>query len=475
MKRAFMYAGLIGIIITVMVTAAALWYVRPYLPAVGLLLVGLVSAVMVCGFLLLLAYGWLLLRGMWLNQQVIHRGEVVVLRQGDSILHLSAMQQQATRMTSITEVTPVPAIPPPVYPPPSLADMLPQAPSFASIAHQIAPGRLILGYNAQGAIYGDVSDLLSMGVVGKPGRGKSVALLYYLAMLILAQASIYIFDPHGSLNEVASFLNYSDDLSEIAAIVPVLHQELDERLALWKRTRQIRQPLLVLIDELPVISRYEQKNKPEYSVLGLTERIVLEARKLNCYVIVSGQSLPAEVLPTLTRDNLSSRIVFHSSDAHAKMIGLDEVSRKKFLPLLKRAQPGTAILDVSRRAEPDIVALPYTTIDDLRDALRKSQNAFNELHSGFHGLSELSTDNPYESFHAVVTGKLESGMKDAVKGDESIPAFSNAEREEIIRIANIQLATQGRVVRSKIPAAMTPPRNNAFYPVVKYILDEEGL
>lgn len=358
---------------------------------------------------------------------------------------------------------------------PAPTTLLPQAPTFRSIASQIQPGRLILGFNSQGAIYGDVSDLLSMGVVGKPGTGKSSALLYYLAMLLLVDASVWVFDPHGSLNELAGCINYTDDLNEIADIVPELHKELDERSALYKRTKRVKKPLLVLIDELPVISRWEQKNKPTHSTLELVERFVLEARKWNCFVILSGQSLPAEVLPTLTRDNLSSRIVFNSSNAHARMAGLDEESRKKLLPMLKRAQPGTAILDVSRRSEPDIVSLPYTTIDDLRDAVGMCEEPFNELHSGFQELSELSRHTSSESFNGVITGKLVNPMKAGVKSDESIPEFSGEEEEQIIRIAQAQQATYGKVIRSRIPMAMNPPRNNAVYPVVKYVLDRKGL
>jgi len=61
------------------------------------------------------------------------------------------------------------------------------------------------------------------------------------------------------------------------------------------------------------------------------------------------------------------------------------------------------------------------------------------------------------------------------KLDESIPEYSREEAEEILQIARTQLATYGRVIRSRIPAAMNPPRNNAIYPVVKLILDREGL
>src|SRR5207248_8379973 len=167
-----------------------------------------------------------------------------------------------------------------------------------------------------------------------------------------------------------------------------------------------------LVDELPALARYEERVKPRVSVLDLAEKIVTQNRKHNCFCLLTGQSLPANVLPTLTRDNLSSRLVFNSSDMHARMAGLDEESRKKLLPLLKSAQPGTAILDVSRRAEPDIAAVPFTSVEDVRgivESAGKSEEAFSELHSGFHELSELSEKREHvarESRFRVVSGNL---------------------------------------------------------------------
>lgn len=245
----------------------------------------------------------------------------------------------------------------------------PQAPPFASIKSLIRPGKLILGYTVQGPIYGDITDLLSMLFAGKPGTGKSTALLYYLSMLLLTDASVYIFDHQGSLNELADFLPYFGEFKQFADPMPGIYQELREREDLWRDGKQVRKPMLVLADELPAVARYEEKNRVRYSLLDLAEEIVLEHRKHNVYCLLTGQSFPADILPTITRDNCSSRILFNSSPDHARMVGLDAESRKKMLPLLKSAPQGTAILDVTRRPEPDIVAIPYTTVEDARDAL----------------------------------------------------------------------------------------------------------
>ena len=462
MNRLAALLMLTSMIVVSLITAVSLWFMRPYLPYLAMFLV-VVFVVVV-----LLLVSWLALHVAHHAVKVVHATDeaVYVSTLGRVRVHQHTPFQTASTGTAVSQV-PTLALPEP--------NRLPTAPAFSAIAHQIGDGRLILGYSNQGAIYGSVDDLLSMGVVGKPGTGKSSALLFYLTMLILSGAMVYVLDPHGSLNELSAYMNYTDDLEDIGVVVPELHKELDERSALYKQTKRVRKPLLVLIDELPVISRWEQKNKPEHSTLELVERVVLEARKFNCYVILSGQSLPAEVLPTLTRDNLSSRIVFNSSGAHARMIGLDELSRKKLLPLLKSAPSGTAILDVSRRSEAIIVSLPHTSIDDLREAVGMNEYAFTELHTGFQGHSPLSQETPSESFHAVVSGNLVNQVKADEKLDESIPEYSREEAEEILQIARTQLATYGRVIRSRIPAAMNPPRNNAIYPVVKLILDREGL
>jgi len=317
----------------------------------------------------------------------------------------------------------------------------PVAPPFASMRSLIRPGRLILGYNTQGPITGDVGDLLSMAFVGKPGTGKSTGLLYYLAILLLVEASVYVFDPQGSLYEVSDLMPYYGEYDEIYNAIPAIYEELEDREDLWRRTKQVKNPLLVLVDELPALARYEERVKPATSVLDLAEKIVTQNRKHNCFCMLTGQSLPANVLPTLTRDNLSSRLVFNSSDMHARMAGLDEDSRKKLLPLLRKAQPGTAILDVSRRPQPDIAALPFTTVDDLRMI--------------------LDGNDP----EAVPASQV---VPDSGTGTGTpFLSISAEEREQIISVR------KSGVPRRDMCLALG--KGKYYYDVVKQVLDEEGL
>jgi hypothetical protein len=246
-------------------------------------------------------------------------------------------------------------------------EKLPQAPLFHQMCHLIKPGRLVLCWTLRGPLYGAITDLLSMVIIGLPGRGKTTALMYYVAMLLAAGAEVYVWDPHSSMNELAGIarLHYSDDLEEMSESVPGLFDELEERRLLWKTSKQVKRPLLLLVDELPVIGQYAMKHNK--AMLDLIEKFVLEARKWNCYFIGAGQSTDAEILPTRVTENLSSRIAFFCSDRRARMAGLDEKSIKQLLPLLKPdTVKGRMIFDCSRIGEPVLGAIPAITIRDLQ-------------------------------------------------------------------------------------------------------------
>jgi hypothetical protein len=246
-------------------------------------------------------------------------------------------------------------------------EKLPQAPLFREMCHLIRPNRLVLCWTLRGPLYGAITDLLSMVIIGLPGRGKTTALMYYVAMLLAAGAEVYVWDPHSSMNELAGIarLHYSDDLEEMSESVADLLNELEERRLLWKTSKQVRRPLLLLVDELPVIGQYAMKHNK--AMLDLIEKFVLEARKWNCYFIGAGQSTDAEILPTRVTENLSSRIAFFCSDRRARMAGLDEKSIKQLLPLLKPdTVKGRMIFDCSRIGEPVLGAIPAITIHDLQ-------------------------------------------------------------------------------------------------------------
>jgi hypothetical protein len=264
---------------------------------------------------------------------------------------------------------------------------IPTAPPFHEMCHLISRERLILCYTAEGPAYGTVDDLLSMAVTGKPGRGKTTALMYYVTILLSIGAEVIIWDPHGAMGELA-LLNgkrleglpatarvvYLDRKEDIIGSIPALQEDLAERDALYRPPyRKVKHPRLLLADELPVLADYDDELARAYkkreedapSLIKVIRRYVLEARKWRCFFIGSGQSMDAEVLPTRVTESLNSRIVFFSSDRRARMAGLENEAVKKYLPLIRRAGSGIMIFDCARWDEPVLGAIPLITVEDM--------------------------------------------------------------------------------------------------------------
>ena len=265
--------------------------------------------------------------------------------------------------------------------------VIPTAPPFGEMCHLISRDRLILCYTATGPAYGTVDDLLSMAVTGKPGRGKTTALMYYVTILLSIGAEVIIWDPHGAMGELAMLngrrlpglpatarVTYLDRKEEIIGSIPALQHDLAERDALYRPPkRTVKHPRLLLADELPVLADYDDELARTYkkredeapSLIHLIRRYVLEARKWRCFFIGSGQSMDAEILPTRVTESLNSRIVFFSSDRRARMAGLENEAIKKYLPLIRRAGSGIMIFDCARFDEPVLGAIPMITVEDM--------------------------------------------------------------------------------------------------------------
>ena len=264
---------------------------------------------------------------------------------------------------------------------------IPTAPAFREMCHLISRDRLILCYTASGPAYGTVDDLLSMAVTGKPGRGKTTALMYYVTILLSIGAEVIIWDPHGAMGELA-LLNgkrlsglpatarviYLDRKEEIIDSIAALHEDLAERDALYRPPqRTVKHPRLLLADELPVLADYDDELARVYkkreeeapSLIKVIRRYVLEARKWRCFFIGSGQSMDAEILPTRITESLNSRIVFFSSGRRARMAGLENEAVKKYLPLIRRAGSGIMIFDCARWDEPVLGAIPLITVEEM--------------------------------------------------------------------------------------------------------------
>lgn len=251
---------------------------------------------------------------------------------------------------------------------PSSVDGLPSAPPYSQLLSQgwhPSMEKFLLGYSHAGPIHGGVDELLSVLVIGRPGTGKTNLLRFMLAQLLDAGSEVAIMDLHGSLSDLANLGGavrwYSESRETTEKLVATLTEELEKRLAQYRKGKRDFRPLLFLVDEWNILA----EAVPEAIIIA--KRFILEARKVRAYALISGQSAPAKTFGDSTaRDNLSSRYIGWTTPNQARMAGLDASPDeiKTMLGMLKEGKTGRAILARSSE-EPVIVAIPYTTAGDL--------------------------------------------------------------------------------------------------------------
>ena len=307
----------------------------------------------------------------WKGPRVIYESEArparaLVDSQGGITVLSHAPYPPHLQTLNFHEAIARPAISPvlPIAPVVDAAPPLPTAQPFSTIVREIAPGHLILGYNLAGKVVGDITDLLSTAIVGRPGTGKTTALRFCTAQVLRIGGQALLMDPHGSIaDELSDVLECAEDGGDISRMAEKLEQMLDHRLALRRQGQRITEPLLLLADEWPVISRLCTR------AIEIAGRIVLEGRKVQMFALISGQGLPSEQLGgSLVRDALSSRYVFLTTTMQARMAGLDSETAKALLGQLEVAGPGYAILASAKR-KAEVIAIPQTTVADMRALL----------------------------------------------------------------------------------------------------------
>lgn len=235
----------------------------------------------------------------------------------------------------------------------------------------IAVGDMMYGMSEHGFIRGTMAGAKAVGLIGLPGSGKSTLFYFMVAQLMMLRASFDVFDPHATLHPLKGMSNYAHKVETIWKRVPVVTKIFEDRLRRFDENGSVcKDPIYVLVvDELGAIVSRENmsgiQKEDARSVRKLLNLLVAEARKLNMFVLVGSQTLPATTLPTETRDILTSRYIFDSNPRQAQMAGLIDEG----LPLLKRlkkAMPGTVILDVPKKSV-KLVAIPYTTPKDIEE------------------------------------------------------------------------------------------------------------
>jgi hypothetical protein len=293
--------------------------------------------------------------------------------------------------------------------------LLPIAPNFWDVIDLISSERMPLcfvidddpgsrTYGQTIPAFGTILDLLSLCVIGKPGRGKSVLLLYYLCILAKYGAEIHILDPQGAFKELellhgrrlpampeTARIYYYSELEEMKKAVTVVLADIKERGELYKPhmedgeliLNKVKHPLVLMADELPIIAEMDaeikaktkEENKARklndeelekiLQVTGLVKTSVLAARKYGVYFIGASQSIDATILPTRVTAGFNSRIIFYSEQAKARMAGVESDVAKRLLPVIRRAGPGMTIYDCGRWNTPLVAAFPNVAIKDV--------------------------------------------------------------------------------------------------------------
>lgn len=211
---------------------------------------------------------------------------------------------------------------------------LPQAKSIYELAPAMhGADKVLLGYDAQGPIWLEIEDLLSIAMAGNSGRGKSRALLW-LILQFLRLCETRVIDGKADLRKwLGAYHPVAYTPGEIQATVDgtiaLIEQRLDED---SRGTGTEFPPVLVVLDELDLVTgRYARTTT-------LVELLTKKSRSVNVHGVYSNQSIPAALVGGIkNRGVIVSRICFYCDDEAAQLIGVR--SRNGGTDLLDRIGP----------------------------------------------------------------------------------------------------------------------------------------
>lgn len=308
--------------------------------------------------------------------------------------------------------------------PSEIDESLPVARPFNEVMGMWKPTlqEMLLGFGSNGPVYCTIDDMLSIAVVGRPKTGKTTILRFIYAQCLMIGSQVMVWDLHRNLVKDLPGANACTQLEQIEAAAIQTEQMLRERL---KSENYNAQSMMLLIDEWPLLA------KASATIKETVGHMVLEGRKVNMFLVVSGQGFPASLFGgSLVRDAFNSRYVCHTSTRQADMTGLD----REYLPLVHNLPRGYAVLDGSAVRDPQIVAIPNTTKEDVTALIAGPRATSDRVWGATSTTSEATSDEE----------EATSGEVDVEVGGEVVSEV------DMLRLERVRELLRQRVPASKI-------------------------
>lgn len=210
---------------------------------------------------------------------------------------------------------------------------LPEMVRLMDVVSHPALDTLALGMTEQGPLTASLHDLMHVLAVGASGFGKSAflrALIWQLAQ-VKEPVQIVGIDCFGSeLNAIADWdrllFPIATDLPAAASTLKAITEEIIRRKGLYAEqpraydlqsynrlvTNQLA-PIVMLVDEGTAMLN-------DAGIADPLRQVVQTARQFGVYALLAGQNVNHRVMPTQIRDNFSTRLCFHTSQASRHVV-----------------------------------------------------------------------------------------------------------------------------------------------------------
>lgn len=527
------YLALIGLLIVVMTVGYALWWMSQHHPdqlnALGAFLFdGIYFLVIILEITCVLLVLWLLVH-IFNKATVVHRGDVVVIRTRKGYYHASATHMEAAhpREQFKYNIRQVEADPPKQIQAPIVQRQFALPPAYDMLSiykqHDLEPDNLFLAKDGYGEIITTESDNLCHGVFNSmTGGGKTSVerdlisqLLYVGETVILADLKFAPITEQGlDWRPLAKKIMAQPPLRVNNLLFPcllrnehhiatLLHwlatEEIDRRLAMRVRGDFSYATYFVFVEELIALINIHPEAAADIT------RIVVLGRELRIFLFTAAQNFLVKdtKLSGGARENFQTAY-FLGGDEHSGALLLDmtkkelgdylrtnKVTLGKGVGMLRNnvSVPNASLVRLGwasndsvyyLHGRADDFVLPVVGTQGKRESMREWGDE-REYGIPYVHPSVQSTSYGQMRTSTVVTGELvNKGVKPPIEpspisgeSSENVSPVSPDERLQIITIAKTQLKIEGKVKRNEIPALMG--KNKRYYPVVKQVLDEEGL